>query len=243
MKFNLDKQNEKVQLVLQKRNLPTMRASVGITLDISGSTQGLYKRGTMQRVVENLIPVGIKFDDNGNLDVRTFADGDTYQVIGSGATAANYDGFVKREILDNGQVAKWGGTDYAPVIESMLRDYGFYEPAKKGWFGGSTPSNTLRPNSTSGEAVLNYIITDGENGDKSETRAILRAAQDAKCNIYFMFIGVGSERFQFIRDIADEFGNVGFLSVADLDKLVDSDDVYEQLLPQELTGWLAQKKV
>jgi len=242
--FNLEKEKQKVAFTLSKRNLPQMRASVGLALDISGSTANLYKRGVIQRLVEQIIPVGLRFDDNGNLDVYTFADGDAIGQV-TGATEHNYADFVKREILDNNAVSKWGGTSYAPVIEQMLSDYGFRYTAKTGGFAGFGGKQTrmLKESSTSGEAVINYFITDGVNDDKKATEALLQECQDAKANMYFCIIGVGDADFSFIEHLGEKFGNVGFLNVSDLQKFVDGDDIYEQLLPTEMTDWLKQKTI
>lgn len=279
MQFNLEKEKQRVAFTLQKRDLPDMRASVGITLDVSGSTENLYKCGTIQRVLEQIIPIGLRFDDNGNLDVYTFSRGDMISQV-EGATEKNYNGFVCREIVNNDSVKKWSGTSYAPIIEHMLEEYGFYgggseynrslagsqlaaqpavQPKKGFWaklFGSddsmsapaqvsrSKAEHVLQHASASGEAVINYFITDGDNDDKDRTYRLLKNVQNAGCNIYFLFIGVGNgSDFSFIRKLGDEFNNVGFLSVADLQKFTDSDDIYEQLLPEELTNWLKQKKV
>ena len=255
MRFNLEKEAQRVRFVLQKRNLPEMRAAVGITLDVSGSTQGLYESGLVQGVVQQIIPVALRFDDNQSLDVRTFADGNSIATVAQ-ATAANYEGFVEREVLQRGDVPKWGDTSYAPIIGRMLEEYGFYRssivPAKavgfwKGLFGlgGEQPiaqAKQLGPQSASGEAVVNYFVTDGENDDKDRTYQLLRECQDAEVNMYFLFIGIGRRDFAFLKRIADDFGNVGFLNVEDLQLLLSSDDIYEKLIPEEMTGWLKQKK-
>lgn len=237
--FDLSKEKQKVAFTLAKRNLPEMRASVGLSLDVSGSIHGLFNQGVIQRIVEQIVPIGLRFDDNGNLDVYTFSDGDNTTQV-EGATEQNYQGFVKREILDNSKVNKWGGTSYAPVIDQMLKDYGFYQDKKSGWFGKTTTE--LQAKSTSGEAVVNYFITDGENDDKAATEALLQQCEDAKVNMYFCFIGVGHANFSFIERMGEKFGNVGFINIEDLAKFVDADDIYEQLLPAEMTTWLQQKK-
>lgn len=230
-----------------------MRAAVGFALDVSGSTRDLYRQGIIQRAVEQIMPVGLQFDDNGSLDGWTFSEGEDMIAELAQATRENYQNFVQREILGSG-VPKWSGTDYAPVIKLMLKKYGFYgngAPAKRGGFlkrllGGDSAtgqSGNLRAQSGSGEAVINYFVTDGQNDDQDETYHLLRECQSAKVNMYFLFMGVGDpSRFGFLTKIAEDFGNVGFLSIAELEKFVDSDDIYEKLLPEELTGWLRQKQ-
>lgn len=245
--FNLKKESERVQFVLNKRNLPTMRASVGLTLDVSGSMRTLFTNGTVQRLVEQIIPVALRADDNGNLDVYTFSDEASAVTQVAGATEKNYQGFVRREILDNSKVDLWNGTDYQPVLDKMLKDYGFYKTEKKGFlgslFGNSEPSQELQSNSASGEAVINYFITDGENNDKNKAYNLLKKMQDAKCNMYVLFVALGDANFSFIEKCANDFGNVGFVNVNDLTKFVNADDIYEQLLPEELCNWVRQKQV
>lgn len=240
MKLDLAKQSARVQLVLTKRQLPNMRASVGLTLDVSGSTQGLYASGTIQRLLEQIVPVALKADDNQNLDVYTFSSGEMINQV-DGATAENYENFVQEQILDNDDVDKWSGTSYAPVIQQMIEDYGFVR--KAGGFLGFGGTTQLVSESASGEAVLNYFITDGENDDKDATEKLFAQLETAKSNMYFMLIGVGHQSFSFLRQLADRHGNVGFLNVSDLQKFVNEDNLYEQLLPVELTQWLKQKTV
>jgi hypothetical protein len=90
----------------------------------------------------------------------------------------------------------------------------------------------LQRESGSGEAVLNYIVTDGENSDPAETRRVLREAQDANCNIYFMFIGIGSVDFKFLKAIADEFG--GEIPLGPF-ALIGNDDIGKGIV-ETLTG-------
>lgn len=47
-------------------------ARVGVVLDISGSMRDLYTRGIVQEVVERILAVACKFDDNGSLDVWVY---------------------------------------------------------------------------------------------------------------------------------------------------------------------------
>ena len=56
--------------------------------------------------------------------------------------------------------------------------------------------------------------------------------------IYYQLIGVGNEKFRFLRQAAERFPNVGFLAVTDLTTFVADDGIYEQLLPKELCAWL-----
>jgi hypothetical protein len=237
MKFNLEKETAKVKFVLEKKQMPNVRASVVDVLDVSGSAQGLFNSGAMQKAFQTILPVAINFDDNGEIDVYTFADGArNVSHIEPNATAQNYEDYLQKNVLDNRNVPKWGRTDYAPVMEQILKDFGFYR--KEGFF--SSPK--LHATSKSGDPVIVFFKTDGSNDDQGATRKLFREMQDAGVQLYTLFIGIGPESyFHNIVSLGDEFGNVGFLSVADIEKTSERDDIYDLLLPEELLTWLKTK--
>lgn len=68
----IDLQKKSVKIVLEKKNLTTVRARVGLVLDITGSMRALYKSGTVQKVVERILAVASQFDDDGLLDVWVY---------------------------------------------------------------------------------------------------------------------------------------------------------------------------
>jgi hypothetical protein len=142
-KFNLSKAVEKAKFVVQKRNLPDVKAQVLMNIDVSGSAQGLFKSGQIQEAFQRVLPVGILFDDNGEVDVFTFQSGDAICHIEPTATEKNYEGYIETNILKNKKVSLWGGTDYANVIRENLRSMGFLKQKsveedvvveKGGWF-------------------------------------------------------------------------------------------------------------
>lgn len=257
-KFNLSKAVEKAKFVVQKRNLnsPNIKAQVLMNIDVSGSAQGLFKSGQIQEAFQRVLPVGILFDDNGEVDVFTFQSGDAICHIEPTATEKNYEGYIETNILKNKKVPLWGGTDYANVIRENLRSMGFLKQKsveedvvveKGGWFSKdkvekrSVVKTVLESSSSSGFPSIVYFFTDGENFDQRETLAILQACQEAKTQMYFHFIGIGNANFKFIEMLGDKFDNTGFLNIKDLSKIND-DIIYEQLLPEELCTWLAKSK-
>lgn len=236
--FNLEKEVEKAKFVIAKRNISTnLRASVVMDIDVSGSAEGLFRTGQIQEAFQRVLPIGITFDDNQEIDVFTFASGDSYTThIDPNATAGNYGDYIKKNILDNRSVPKWGGTTYAPVIRENLESLGFYKEVKGGLFSRATKK--LQQKNDSGTPAIIYFFTDGANSDESATSQILRECQEAKTEVYFLFIGIGGARFPYIERIGDEFDNVGFLDVADLNSIKNDDGFYEKLLPEELAVWL-----
>lgn len=104
-------------------------------------------------------------------------------------TISNLDGYVY-EKLENPR----GGTSYAPCINDIVED--LKEGSQK------TP-------------VFVIFITDGENDDRYETeKALIKAS---KYPIYFQFVGIGDEYFDFLHELDDlkgrEFDNAGFISI------------------------------
>ena len=52
-------------------------------------------------------------------------------------------------------------------------------------------------------------------------------------------VGIGSERFKWLKEIADKYPNVGFVKIDNLEKITD-EDFYLQLLNEEFCNWVKQ---
>lgn len=256
MSIALEKRAEKVGIILAKSGItavPPVR--VGLVLDVSGSTQHLYNSGIMQKVVDRLIPVAMKFDDNGELDVWSFTTG--FDQLES-ATAADEGSYVQDNILNNSDITKWGGTEYGPVLQAVSD---FWYPSApvaaiekatgffKGLFGKKAEA-AAAPVATSGVdahgqsldiPALCLFITDGENSDKQHAAQVLAAT--ANKNVYFIMIGVGpSHYFSFLEQQADLLGNVGFVNLSSLE--ISEEDLYAQLVgTDEFTTWIKTRVV
>lgn len=244
-KFNLKKEVEKVKFVIAKKNLGgNVKAQVVCVLDVSGSAQGLFTSGQMQEAFQRILPVGITFDLNQEIDVYTFASGDMIAHVEPSAVEGNFENYIKKNILENNMVPKWGGTDYAPVTDEILEDFGFYDVKKSGGFlgFGSTVTKSLRGNSTSGDPVIVFFFTDGANSDQGAITHLFSEMEKAGTQLYTLFIGIGGANFNNIVKLGDKFGNVGFLNVSDIKKISADEAIYEKLLPDELTDWLKQKR-
>lgn len=244
--FRLQKPEEEVRrvgFVLQKQGIhERIPAQVGLNIDVSGSMSELFSSGIVQSALERVLPVALYFDDDGRVDTWVFSDSDRMASI-TPAMASNYDGYVEREITGNPLLKRilWGGTDYAPVIRSNLMTYGLLEEQNAGGLLGlifGTKRDTLGEETRSGVPAINYFLTDGQNSDHDAAWRLLREAERAESQIYYVMVGIGDDQFNFLRSAAEEFPNVGFVSVKDLGQFVGSDDAYEKLLPAELCSWL-----
>jgi hypothetical protein len=233
MAIDLNKRIASVGVILTKKQLPNVKAQVGVAFDISGSMQGLYRDGTVQDTAERVLAIAHRFDDNQSLDAWTFSNGsDELEAV----TMENYPTFVQDEIFDNDSINKWGGTNYSPVMMSILNEY--YPTVKTisgkilGLFGGKSTSEI--------KAKVDYpsyviVITDGENDDKSVTLDLLNKV--AGRNIYWQFIGIGNAGFAFLKQVSAKLDNVGLITVDDLTKISD-DDLYLQLLDDKFCNWM-----
>lgn len=73
-KINLRKEKINTICLTKKEfiNIEKTKFDVVVVLDCSGSTSNLFKNGTIQNILEKLLPISLKFDDDGELDVWLF---------------------------------------------------------------------------------------------------------------------------------------------------------------------------
>lgn len=230
---------KKVAIVLEKRNMTKVRAQVAMGMDISGSMQELYKHGVVQETVNRLSAVAIKFDDNGVLDSWVFSN-ETFET--EPVTKELFDIYVDQFILQNSKIDKWGGTFFSPLILDMLQHY-FPELKPKGFIeslSGLFKSKSTVQESSVVDPVFAMIVTDGENSDKTETMELLKESE--KYNIYWQFVGIGSEDFSFLTRAANQLPNVGFFKIEDIKKISD-EDLYDKLINEEFSEWIKKHSV
>lgn len=230
---------KKVGIVLAKRNIPNVRAQVGMALDISGSMQDLYRSGAVQAISERLFALAVKFDDNATLDSWVFHNR-SYEI--TPITEDLFETYVSNHILGNPKVDLWGGTSFAPMMKDIVAHYSPETISSsissgldgvKALFGFGKKAASV-PEQQPDPAYI-IIITDGENDDHSRTISIIE--ENADKNIYWEFVGIGNERFNFLREIADAYPNVGFVKIDDI-TTIDDDDLYMELLNEEMVAWI-----
>ena len=244
--ITLEKRAAKVAIVLEKRQLPKPPVvRVGAALDISGSAKALYESGEIQETHDRILGIALKFDDNGEVDTWTFTEG--FDRLPT-ATPENYGAYISDFVL-NGDITKWGGTHYAPVMNDIV-DFFFpapgAAPARKGGFlsrlfGMADAAPEPAPAPVNGHLPAWVLfVTDGQNPqfDRKHVRQLL--AQSQHYPLYWSLIGVGNpSEFDFLREIADEMPNVGFLHLASLD--MSDEAIYDQLITQEFCDWVRAK--
>ena len=211
-KVNLAKE-EVHKVCLTKSPLSGLISRVGLVLDYSGSMSELYRNGTVQAVIEKILPLAMEFDDNGTMEVWIFENG--FHRLPD-INLNNFYGYVQREIIGK---YKMGGTNYAPVMQDVFRKYVQEEPAK----------------------ISDYIvfITDGDNYDHAQTDKVIKEV--SKYPIFWQFVGVGNASFNYLRKLDEMQGryidNANFFAVSTPSAIQYSD------LLNEYPGWLADPKV
>lgn len=188
-------------------------AKVAVVVDYSYSMDHLFESGAVQRALSRLVPIGLRFDDNGELDVWLFH---SKHFRMDGMTLDNYDNYVNNVIKRSG--INYGGTQYASVIEDLIQKYEVEEHSE-------VPAYVI-------------FITDGDNSDKARTDEAIR--KSSNYGIFIQFVGIGNAGFNYLRKLDDLSGrycdNTGFIQVKDFDSMTD-DDLYKSLLEQ-YTLWL-----
>lgn len=254
-KISLVKRQEQLVISLKKKKIAQIVLRVASALDISGSMSGLYRNGTVSDFVGKLLPFGMQFDDNQQIDMWAF---NNYSQELPPATADVYDDYVgkcMRNITIN------GGTSYAPAMQQIYDEYFGGVPMKvvtrevteqhevpaKGLMAKLTgKKETVEVTRTITEEVpddskavdttpaMVFFQTDGENNDPAAVRAVLNRNKGKP--IYWFMVGVGRERFTFLRELAREYDNVDFIGIDDLN--LSDEALYDKLLSQEFGQWV-----
>lgn len=240
--INLQKRAESVGIILAKRGITKVPPTrVGVALDVSGSAQNLYTGGVIQETLDRLLAVALKFDDNGELDAWTF---DNQVGALPTITAADEGTYVKKNILGNRNLSLWGGTSYAPPLKAAMDHYfGTKTITEKvgGLFGFGAKNKTTTVSNGSKDPAMLLFVTDGANQDRNEAAQVLREAAK-NSPVYFQMVGVGPESyFTFLKEMADELPNVGFVSLSTLS--ITDEALYEALVNPEFCEWIKKQAV
>lgn len=200
--------NQIIRLKKEKNvDLSNHKARVFVVIDRSGSMSPQFRNGSVQNILTRLLPLALRFDDNGELEVYVFNEGCNQM---ESMHMGNYENYVKQCIIRKGYGPS-GGTMYAPVIRDTIKDYDDGSPYP----------------------AFGLFITDGDNFDHAETdREIIRSS---KYRIFYQFVGTGPAKFPYLEQLDNISGrdvdNTAFIKVADFDNLTD-DELFAKLLEQ-----------
>jgi stress response protein SCP2/uncharacterized protein YegL len=218
---------KKAGVSLEKRGLGEHTARVALCLDISASMHGIYKNGCVQKLVERVLALGLRFDDDGAVDVWLFGkDGHTAEPITLDNLVGWTDAMLQSHHLE-------GATYYGKAMK-LVREHYF----------GSAEHRTS-PLADRYPVFVNFI-TDGEPSDRLEAEDQVR--DSAYEPVFWQFMGIGKS-FPFLSkldDLSNRFiDNADFFSVT-MGELTGrspiSDDALFERLMQEYPAWIPQAR-
>ena len=204
-----------LKVVLEKKNLLETVARVALVTDISGSMHGSYKNGTVQEIVNKILPLAVQFDDDGELDFWYYG------------TKCKRMPSVNLKNFESAVPADWqnlrsslGGMNNEPaVMNEVVAEY------KK----SKVPAYVI-------------FITDGGVSRTTEIKNILIEA--SKLPIFWQFVGVSGSGYGVLEKLDTLSGryvdNANFFALDDFRK-VDNAELYSRLL-NEFPIWLKEIK-
>ncbi|MDE7364606.1 MAG: VWA domain-containing protein [Ruminococcus sp.] len=222
-KVSLEKKLEKApQLVslakpltveLKKRNLLDTVARVALVMDISGSMSGRYENGTVQEIVNKILPLAVQFDDDGELDFWYY--GSSTQRMDS-VNLGNYTYAVPKNWKN--LMSNLGfGTNAVDVMKDVCKEYN----------GTRLPAYVI-------------FVTDGEFNSPHKVKKILKEVSDKP--IFWQFVGIGGNRYGVLEELDTMTGryvdNANFFSLDDF-RRVPNNELYSRLL-NEFPQWLKE---
>lgn len=216
------KELEKVLVNLSKEtgvDLSKIIARVAVVMDHSGSIRPEFENGKIQEVLNKILPFAIKFDDNGQLEVFIFDN--VCRKMDEDMNINNYENYVQKNIIKKRY--EYGGTQYAPAI-CMTDKYYNDDESKK-------------------IPTIVFFITDGANFIEDRIPSDKAIIEASKHGIFYMFIGVGKDNFDYLRHLDDlkgrEYDNTGFIKFTDFGNITDVNMFTNAL--KDYVPWLKAK--
>ena len=215
---------------LEKKGLGEHTARVALVLDISGSMAGLYRSGAVQRLAERVLALGMRFDDDGEVDVFLF--GKKVHHPTPGLRLEGHQQYIA-ELIQRHRLEF--DTRYGAAM-SAVREHYFGSSGRRG-----SPVSDRLP-------VYVMFLTDGAPSDKKV--AIEQIASASYEPIFWQFMGIGSRReFAFLEKLDDLDGrytdNADFFAVAPRDLEgpggISDDQMFDRLM-NEYPGWLERAR-
>lgn len=204
-----------LKVELEKRNLLDVTARVALVMDISGSMMNSYEDGTVQEIVNKILPLAVQFDNDGELDFWYFGDRCERR---PSVNMRNYEQAVP---VDWRQLqSRVGGSNNEPaVMQEIIAEY---------------ESSRL--------PAYVVFVTDG---GIYKTAQIKRLLIDASyLPIFWQFVGVRGSGYGLLEELDNMEGryvdNANFFALDDF-KTVPNPELYSRLL-NEFPAWLKAVK-
>lgn len=235
--LDLQKSKQVVLNLTKELGLGDQKAQVVLAIDYSGSMDHLYHNGTVQKIVERLVPIAMAFDDNEAMEVYRFDH--TCKKISTDVTPNNYVGYVDKHV----NTGSMGGTKYAPVMEEIIK-------GATGSGGRSMLSRLFGGKTVSDSQPAEYptyviFVTDGDCSDTGKALRVIKECSNKP--IFWQFIGIGHASFRTLEQLDTVSGrvldNANFFSIRNTQDLatMSDEDLYQKYLV-EFPGWVKEAK-
>jgi len=160
----------KLDPLLAEHGLGSHTANVALMLDYSASMRNFYGSWAVQTLVERVLPLAVRFDDNAEIDVFFFPNRSQGERC-YGVTPDNFEGCVKRITANH----EMGSTPFDQAFKQVFDHYGF--AGKKG-----TPRDI---------PVYLLFVTDGAPDNSAV--AIQSIERAATYPMFTQFIAIGED--------------------------------------------------
>ncbi len=215
---------------LEKRGLGEHTARVALVLDISGSMGALYRAGAVQRLAERVLALGLRFDDDGVVDVFLFG-----KDVHRPEPGLRLEGHEQYIAALSRQYPLEYDTRYGTAMAAVRQAY----------FGDSRVRVEPQPAQV---PVYVMFLTDGAPSDKAVATKQIRSASFEP--VFWQFMGIGPERqFSYLQRLDDLEGrytdNADFFAVSQDDLMgrrpISDDALFDRLMT-EYPDWLRRAR-
>ncbi len=243
----LDLRKQNVINLTKELGIHGIEAQVVFALDYSGSMDQQYRNGSVQAILERIMPVALAMDANQSMDMYLFST--SYDKLPD-ATLSNIRSYVDNKITGKYDM---GATNYYPVLNAIAKQYGITPgstaPLKAGGFMSKLfkkLSDTVQDEHSNDlkfdYPVLVIFITDGDNSDHMESEQFIKDM--SKYGFFFQFIGIGGASFNFLKRLDTMPGrvidNANFFDTNKIESMSDT-VLYEKMLT-EFSQWVPQAR-
>ena len=204
-----------LRVELERNELLTITARVALVMDMSGSMAPSYGDGTVQKIINKILPVAVQFDDDGELDFWFFGKTCEHRPA---VNLQNYTQAVPPDWFE--LMKKLGYVNTEPVVmREIIEKY-----------------------RTSEIPAYIIFVTDGDVHHEAEIKGTL--AQASFMPIFWQFVGVRGKNYGVLEELDTMAGrfvdNANFFALDDFNT-VTNEDFYSRLLA-EFPLWLRSAK-
>ncbi len=198
---------------VKKRNLENITANIALVMDISGSMSRNYSNGTVQEIVNKILPISIQFDEDGQLNFWLYGNN---PIKRPAVNIKNYESAVPTDWKE--LMHSVGGRNNEPaVISEIISEY----------------KNSNLP-------VYVIFITDGGFNGESKIKKLI--IESSKFPIFWQFVGINGKKYGLLEKLEIMDGkyidNASFFALDDF-RSVSNSELYSRLL-NKFPSWLKE---